>query len=121
MRVVIVLHVCSHLGSLHFPAVFSFLYFNGFHYYNNCYYYFILVYFDWVPQNVFQCDFCPSLCCLILFCLSLHCGDSSVVDTAGHRGGSILQGLGCWPNEGLFWAPDHHLQCSMSFPAKEKN
>ena len=28
-----------------------------------------------------------------------------VVDTAGHRGGSIQQGLGCWPTIGLFWAP----------------
>ena len=32
-----------------------------------------------------------------------------VVDTAGRRGGSILQGLGCWPTVGLFWAPDLHL------------
>ena len=31
---------------------------------------------------------------------------SWVVDTAGHRGDSILQGLGCWPTVGLFWAPD---------------
>ena len=29
-----------------------------------------------------------------------------VVDTPGHRGGSILHGLGCWPTVGLFWAPD---------------
>ena len=25
-----------------------------------------------------------------------------VVDTAGHGGHSILQGLGCWPTVGLF-------------------
>ena len=31
------------------------------------------------------------------------------VDTAGLGGGSILQGLGCWPTGGLFWAPDLHL------------
>ena len=31
---------------------------------------------------------------------------SWVVDTAGHRGDSIPQGLGCWPTVGLFWAPD---------------
>ena len=24
-----------------------------------------------------------------------------IVDTAGHEGGSILQGLGCWPTVGL--------------------
>ena len=36
------------------------------------------------------------------------CG--SVVDTAGHGGGSILQGLGCWSTVGLFWAPDLHLR-----------
>ena len=33
-----------------------------------------------------------------------------VVDTAGHEGGSILQGLGCWPTIGPFWAHDLHLQ-----------
>ena len=33
-----------------------------------------------------------------------------VVDTAGHSDGSILQGLGCWPTVGLFWAPDRHLR-----------
>ena len=33
-----------------------------------------------------------------------------VVDTAGHGGGSNLQGLGSWPTIGLFWAPDLHLQ-----------
>jgi len=33
-----------------------------------------------------------------------------VVDTAGHRGGSIQQGLGCWQTAGLFWAPDLHLR-----------
>ena len=30
----------------------------------------------------------------------------SVADTAGHGGGSILEGLGCWLNVGLFQAPD---------------
>ena len=29
-----------------------------------------------------------------------------VLDTAGHRGGSILQRLGCRPTVGLFWASD---------------
>ena len=33
-----------------------------------------------------------------------------IVDTAGHKGGSILQGLGCWPSVGLFWVRDLHLQ-----------
>ena len=33
-----------------------------------------------------------------------------LVDTVGHRGGSIWQGLGCWATKGLFWAPDLHLQ-----------
>ena len=33
-----------------------------------------------------------------------------VVDTAGHGGGYILQGLGCWLTVELFWAPDLHLQ-----------
>ena len=32
-----------------------------------------------------------------------------VMDTAGHEGGSILLGLGCWPTVGLFWAHDLHL------------
>ena len=66
--VVIVLFVCSHLGSFYWQVVVSFLYFNSFHYYY-CYYYFILDYFDRFPPNVFQCDWCPSLCCVILFCL----------------------------------------------------
>ena len=67
-------------------------------------YYFILVYFDRLPLNVFHCDWCPSLCCLILFCLFPHWGrvHGWVVDTAGQGGGSILQGLGCWPTVGLF-------------------
>ena len=48
---------------------------------------FTLVYFDRLPLNVFQYDWCPCLCCLILFCLSLHWGGACgwVVDTAGHR------------------------------------
>jgi len=54
LGVVIVLHVCSHVGSFYWPVIFiqvSFLYFNGFHYYYYyCYYYFSLVYFDW-PQE----------------------------------------------------------------------
>ena len=72
--VAIVLHFCSHLGSFYLPVVFSFLNFNGFYYYYYyyIYYYFILVYFDRLPLNVFQCDWCPCLCYLILFCLSLH-------------------------------------------------
>ena len=32
-----------------------------------------------------------------------------VMDTAGHEGGFILQGLGCWPTVGLFWVRDLHL------------
>ena len=50
-----------------FPPLFSFLYFNGFHhhyYYSYCYFYFTLVYFDLLPVNVFQSDWCPFLCCL---------------------------------------------------------
>ena len=37
-----------------------------------------------------------------------------VMDTAGHDGGSILQGLSCWPTVGLFWARDLHLQRMLS-------
>ena len=33
-----------------------------------------------------------------------------VVDTAGHGGGSLPQGLGSWLTVGLFWAPDLHLR-----------
>ena len=33
-----------------------------------------------------------------------------VVDTAGHGGGSIRQGLACWPTVGMFWVPDLHLR-----------
>ena len=33
-----------------------------------------------------------------------------VVDTAGHRGGSIQQGLRFWQTTGLIWAPDLHLR-----------
>ena len=32
-----------------------------------------------------------------------------VVETAGYGGGSIWQGLGCWPTVRLLWAPDLHL------------
>ena len=32
------------------------------------------------------------------------------VDTAGHEGGYIQQGLGCWPTTALFLASDLHLQ-----------
>ena len=69
--------------------------------------------FDRLPLNVFQCDWCPCMCCLVLFCLSLHWGvgpNGWVVDTAGNEGGSILQGLRCWSTVRLFWAPDLHLQ-----------
>lgn len=38
---------------------FLFLYVNDIYYY--CYYYFILVHFDQLPSNVFQCDRCPHL------------------------------------------------------------
>ena len=38
---------------------------------------FILVYFDWLPLNVFQCDLYPCLCCLIIFRLFLCCGGVS--------------------------------------------
>ena len=72
----------SSCGSFYLPLVFSFLYFNGFHYY----YYFTLVNFDQLPLNVFQCGWCPFLCCLILFCLSLRWG-----------GGSWLGCGYCWP------------------------
>ena len=52
--------------------------------------------FGWLSLNVFQCDWCPCLCCLIFFVypfvLAGACG--WVLDTAGHEGGSILQGLG---------------------------
>ena len=52
------------------------------------------------------------LSCLNNFiCLSLSWGGARgwVVDTAGHGGGSIWQGLGCWSTARLFWAPDLHL------------
>ena len=72
LGIVIVLHVCSHLNSFFLVSCyFIFLYFNGFHYYHYCHHYFTLVYFDQPPLKVFQCDWCPCLCCLILFCLSL--------------------------------------------------
>ena len=49
-----------------------------------------------------------------------------VMDTAGYRGGSILQELSCWPTTGLFWAPDLHLRpmllnvvkCSLTYLTK---
>ena len=67
--------------------------------------------FDWLSLTVFQCDWCPCLCCLIFFVYPFvgagTCG--WVVDTAGHDVGSILQGLGCWPTVGVFWARDLHL------------
>ena len=57
----------------------SFLYFNGFHYYYFYYYcyYFTSVYFIQLPLNVFQCDWCPCECCLILLCLTLPWGRGS--------------------------------------------
>ena len=76
----------------------------------------IILLFDRLPLNVFQCDWCPMFCTcdvLILF-FYLFAGVAArggwVVDTAGHRGGSIQQGLGCWQTAGLFWAPDLHLR-----------
>ena len=42
--------------------------------------------FDRLPLNVFRCDWCPCLCCLILVCLSLCWG-----------GGSWLGCGFCWP------------------------
>ena len=51
--------------------------------------------------------------CVVLFYfvyLSIGAGACGwVVDTVGHGGGSILQGLGCSPTVGLFWALDIHL------------
>ena len=45
-----------------------------------------LVYFDWLPLNVFQCDWWPCWCYLILFCLSFC------------QGGALWLGCGyCWP------------------------
>ena len=41
---------------------FDFFVFIGSHYY--CHDYLTLVYFDLLPLNVFQCDWCPCLCCL---------------------------------------------------------
>ena len=96
--VVIVLHVCSHVGSLFlFASCFlSFLFFNGFHYY----------YFDWLPLMFFSVTSADVLCCLYFIWLSVigagACG--WVVDTAGHGSGSILQGLRCWPTTELFQA-----------------
>ena len=50
----------------------------GFHYYYYYYYYYYtLVYFDRLPLNVFQCDWCPCLCCVILFYFSLCWGVGS--------------------------------------------
>ena len=50
---------------------------------------------------------------VVLFCfvyLFIGAGVRAwVMDTAGHEGGSILLGLGCWPTVGLFWAQDFHL------------
>ena len=53
------------------------------------------------------------VCVVLFYFVHLFIGAGArgwVVDTAGHRGGSILQGLGCWLTVGLFWAPDLHLQ-----------
>ena len=73
----------------------------------------LIVYFDWLPLNVFQCDWCPCGCCLILTLFVYPFPKAGargwVLDTAGHGGHSILPGLGCWPNVGLIWVPDHHL------------
>ena len=75
-------------------------FFYGCHYYYfYCFYYFSLLYFDWLPLKILQCDWCLCWCCLILFCLS-RCWDGAhgcVVDTVGNGGDSILQVLGCWP------------------------
>ena len=82
-----------------FASCFFIAYFNGFHYYY-CYYDFTLVYFDWLPLNLFQCDWCPYWCCLILFCLSL-CGVGAhhwVVDIAGHWGWFHPAGVGLLAN-----------------------
>ena len=83
-----------------FVFFFSFLFFYGCHYYYfYCFYYFSLLYFDWLPLKVVQCDWCLCWCCLVLFCLS-RCWDGAggcVVDTVGNGGDSILQVLGCWP------------------------
>ena len=114
-------------GSFYLPVVFSFLYFNGFHYYYYyyyyyCYHYFTLVYFDQPPMNVFQCDWCPCLCCLILFCLFLHWSRGSWLG-CGYcwaQGWFHPAGLGCWPTVGLFWAPDLHLHQMLFMDHKNK-
>ena len=108
--VVIVLHVCSHVGSFYLPVVFfffSFLCFNGFHY-------FTLVFFDRFHRMSFSVTGVHISCYLNFICLSLRWAGGGargwVVDTASHGGGSIWQGLGCWPTAGLFWAPDLDLR-----------
>ena len=77
----------------------------------------LLVYFslfDSLSLNVFQCDSVVPMFVLsyfILFNPFIGAGTRCwVVDTAGREGGSILQGLGCWPTVELFWAHDLHLQ-----------
>ena len=74
---------CSHVGSFYLPVVvfflLLFLYFSGFHYdYYYYYYYFTIVYFHHLPLNLFQCEWCPCLCCLSLFCLVLCWGGGLV-------------------------------------------
>lgn len=78
-----------------------------------CYYYSTSVYFDWLPLNVFQCDWCPCLCCSIFtwFIPLLGAGAHGwVLNTAGHEVGSTWQGLGHLPTVGLVCAPDLYWQ-----------
>ena len=71
-------------------------------YYYFGYYYLALALFYRLPLNLFQCDWCPCLCCLILFCFvfpalgwGLVAGLWILLATGG---GSILQGFGCSPS-----------------------
>ena len=46
------------------------------------------------------------VCVVLFYFVYLFVGVGAhgwVVDTAGQGGGSILQGLGCWPTVGLFY------------------
>ena len=85
----------------------SFLCCNFFHYYYYCYYCFSFGYSDWLPLNVFQCEcMIPMFCVvLILFVYPFAGAGLWIVNTAGHGGGSIWHGLGCWPTAGLFQVP----------------
>ena len=115
--VVIVWHVCSHLSSFHLPIIFHSFISMVFIIINIItiiaiiiiLLWTILFSFHWMSSSVTDTHTCGIILCFVNLLVGVGaCG--WVVDTTGHGGGSTLQGLGCWPTVGLFWAPDLHLQ-----------